>query len=514
MKKLGIILLLIIQLAGFGQNQDLNEAKEFFRTQNYSSAIISYRLFLIDNPENKTALKQIGLSYLLSDLDRSKSIKYFKKCIALGKYDKEILYYLTQAYLYDLDYKNARETIEKYQIKPGKFKKEIPRLINQINYSELLVANPKDVRVENLGDKVNTNFPEYYPFIDKKERTLVFTTKRPKNKGTIGNDGSYMSDIYTNTFSGFNFTRSKNCKSLNGNFNDECVGIKDDGSYIYMSFNTNSSKQPTDVFKSKKRGSTYKKKIVLRQGFNTTKYFENAGCFNKEENTIYFSSNQPGGSGGYDIYMMKKLPDGSWGKPENIKEINTYLNEEFPYYNSYDSTLYFSSDGLPGMGEFDLFKTKWNSINKSWSEPANLGYPINSAYSEKTICFGRENKHAYISSIRKGGLGGYDLYRINYEKITIRPVLYLITVKEDSTQIKLDSASIEILNLDNKIFGKYKANPSNGIFSVIIEPGNYKIRISSNDHTPLVRKFNVSSFAYDKRTIRLNYLLKKKDHEH
>ena len=123
-------------------------------------------------------------------------------------------------------------------------------------------------------------------------------------------------------------------------------------------------------------------------------------------------------------------------------------------------------------------ETKWNSINKSWSEPANLGYPINSAYSEKTICFGRENKHAYISSIRKGGLGGYDLYRINYEKITIRPVLYLITVKEDSTQIKLDSASIEILNLDNKIFGKYKANPSNGIFSVIIEPGNYKIRIS------------------------------------
>ena len=222
---------------------------------------------------------------------------------------------------------------------------------------------------------------------------------------------------------------------------------------------------------------------------------------------IYFSSNRPEGSGGNDIYIMKKLPDGQWGIPENIQEINTDLDEEFPYYNSYDSTLYFSSNGLPGMGEFDLFKTKWNSTNKSWSEPQNLGYPINSAYNEKTICFGRENKHAYISSIRKGGLGGYDIYRLNYETIEINPVLYFISIKEDSSLVRIDSATIEILNLENQTIGRYKANNNTKIFTVILQPGNYKIKISANGYESVFRKFNVSTFAYDKEIIRVNYLL-------
>ena len=120
-----------------------------------------------------------------------------------------------------------------------------------------------------------------------------------------------------------------------------------------------------------------------------------------------------------------------------------------------------------------------------------------------------KNKHAYISSIRKGGLGAYDIYRLNFESIEIKPVLYLISVKEDSSLIKLDSAVIEILNLENKILGKYKSNNNSKIHTVILQPGNYKIKITVNGYEEIFRKFNVSTFAYDKETVRINYLLKK-----
>ena len=507
LKKLGIILYLNVLFIGHIEGQSLSEAKNNFKSKNFPSALINYRLYLIDNPNDKNAIKNIGFCYFFSELDKTKSIKYFKKSLSYPKYDKELLYYLTKAYIYDQDYEKAIESLDRYKLKSGKFKSEIPALYNQINFSKTIITNPVKVIVENLGKKVNTSSSEINPFIDKKEQTLVFTSNRKGNKGTIGLNGTYMSDVYSNNFSGFNFTKSKNCKSLNTNFNEETTGIKDDGRYIYVTVKTGNKKQPTDVFKSKKRGSTYKKKQVLKEGLNTLKNFESSGTFNQEEDVIYFSSNRPEGSGGNDIYIMKKLPNGQWGIPENIQEINTDLDEEFPYYNSYDSTLYFSSNGLPGMGEFDLFKTKWNSTNKSWSEPQNLGYPINSAYNEKTICFGRENKHAYISSIRKGGLGGYDIYRLNYETIEINPVLYFISIKEDSSLVRIDSATIEILNLENQTIGRYKANNNTKIFTVILQPGNYKIKISANGYESVFRKFNVSTFAYDKEIIRVNYLL-------
>lgn len=509
LKKLCIILFLNSLIIGLTNGQSLSEAKSNFKLKNYASALINYRLYLIDNPEDKIAIKNIGLCYFYSDLDKTKSIKYFKQCILFPKYDKEILYYLTKAYIYDQNFEKAIETLEKYKLKPGKYKSEIPFLYNQINFSQNAISNPINVSIENLGNKVNTSSSETNPFIDKKEQRLVFTSNRNGNKGIIGTNGSFMLDVYTNNFSGFNFTKSKNCKSLNSNLNEETTGIKDDGSYIYVSYNNGDSKKATDLFKSKKRGSTYKKKQILKEGLNQIKSFESSGTFNQNEDVIYFSSNRNEGIGGNDIYIMKKLPNGNWSFPENLMEINTDLDEEFPYYNSYDSTLYFSSNGLPGMGGFDLFKTKWNPVNKSWSEPQNLGYPINSAYNEKTICFGRENKHAYISSIRKGGLGAYDIYRLNFESIEIKPVLYLISVKEDSSLIKLDSAVIEILNLENKILGKYKSNSNNKIHTVILQPGNYKIKITANGYEEIFRKFNVSTFAYDKETVRINYLLKK-----
>ena len=505
-----LLIFFVVSMSG----QDLNEAKEHFKNENFLSAIISYRLHLADHPEDKNALKNIGVCYLNSNIDKAKSIRYFKKCLAFDSYDKDILYYLARAYSYKLDYDKALEYLQLYELKPGKHKKEIPLLFKQFNYCKSLIENPVQVSIENLGDKVNTSSEEINPFIDKKERMLVFSSKRKGNKGMVGPDGNFFYDVYTNNFTGFNFTRSKNCKSLNGNLNDECTGINDDGSYIYVTVKSPSKKQQTDIYRSKKRGRSYKRKEVLREGMNSLKFNESSGTFNDEQNTIFFSSNRPGGLGGYDIYVMKKLPNGLWGEPENIYAINTNMDEEFPYFNSFDSTLYFSSNGLPGMGQYDLFKTKWNAKENFWSEPENLGFPINSPYNEKTICFTRENKHAYIASIRKGGIGSYDIYRVNYDKVEIKPIIYLVSVKEDSTLQHIDSVEIEInTSSTNSLIGKYLPNNNSGLFTIAIQPGKYKLKITASGYEPVIKDFNVSTFAYDKEIIRLTHLLKPKDND-
>ncbi|MCU0355125.1 MAG: hypothetical protein MUD08_15510, partial [Cytophagales bacterium] len=96
-------------------------------------------------------------------------------------------------------------------------------------------------------------------------------------------------------------------------------------------------------------------------------------------NTIYFSSNRPGGAGGLDIYRSTKTPDGKWGEAVNLgPAVNTPYDDDAPFIHADGQTLYFSSRGHAGMGGFDIYRTEAQE-DGAWSRPENLGYPINTA---------------------------------------------------------------------------------------------------------------------------------------
>ncbi len=127
---------------------------------------------------------------------------------------------------------------------------------------------------------------------------------------------------------------------------------------------------------------------------------------------LYFSSDMKGGLGGNDIYTSQ-LKDGRWSKPQNLGEdINTSQNEIFPYLH-HDGSLYFSSDGLPGLGQLDLFKSETKSAG--YSEPQNLGYPINSSYDDFGIAFDSLATHGYFTSNRKHGGYDDDIYELDMD---------------------------------------------------------------------------------------------------
>jgi len=502
-----ILIILCINLNINAQKIVLLEADELFNMGNYMTAMVKYRMYLVANKTNDYARRQIGLCYLQSNIDKTKSIKYFEECIEKAKYDKEIMFYLANAYIYNMEFDKAANALSKYELHAGKYKKLIPELRSQISVSKQLINDPVNVIISNLGKTVNTEYADYYPYIDKKEKLLVFSSRRLGSKGMPGFNGYFPADIYTSRFNGFKFGRCKAARSLNTPYDEEATGITDDGESIFVSINNYNEGERGNIFISNRKGSSYKKKEIILGSMNG-KYFESSGTIAEDNEVIYFSSNRAGGMGGFDIYMIKELPNGKWGEAQNIKEINTPMDEEYPYFNSSDNKLYFSSNGLPGMGNYDLFSSKFSSISSTWSSPKNLGYPINSAYDERTICFNKDNSNAYISSVRKGGIGDFDIYKVNFTDFEPHSALYKINViSADSTIKKIENPRIELMNSYGDVIGSYMPNENSGIFTIIIHSGKYKIKVRAEGHKNILQKFNVSTFATDKEKNIITYTL-------
>jgi peptidoglycan-associated lipoprotein len=129
----------------------------------------------------------------------------------------------------------------------------------------------------------------------------------------------------------------------------------------------------------------------------------------KGGNMLYFSSNMPGGMGGTDIYACSRAVDGSWGRPVNIKEVNTSGNERSISFDKEDN-MYFSSDGRIGMGGLDIYKATPNLGNRKIWDIKNMGYPINSPQDDFSFNPNIGDGKAYFASNRTGGLGGDDIY--------------------------------------------------------------------------------------------------------
>ncbi|MEI6766037.1 MAG: OmpA family protein [Bacteroidota bacterium] len=163
---------------------------------------------------------------------------------------------------------------------------------------------------------------------------------------------------------------------------------------------------------------------------------------------LYFVSDMPGGFGGPDIYFSRKGDDGKWSTPQNAgNKINTAGSEVFPSVGD-DGVLYFSSDGLAGMGGLDIFSAS-GSLNK-WSDPQNLKYPINSSKDDFAPYFPKHGEGGYFASARDGGLGSDDIYKVS--PTPIKDLMLAVVTKEkhdDGSLALLDGVSVKVYNKVN-----------------------------------------------------------------
>ena len=224
------------------------------------------------------------------------------------------------------------------------------------------------------------------------------------------------------------------------------------------------------IYSSKYENGEWSDPVAFENN-NTAMFSVGHPALSADGKIMYFVSDMPGGQGMTDIWYSEKKDDGTWGDPRNAgKKINTAGKEMFPYIDA-NGDLYFSSNGLPGMGGLDLFKA--SGQKKSWSEPENLKYPINSPKDDFAVYFTKTGEAGYFSSNRYGGQGSDDIYSFAYSPPT--EIILAVTTKEileDGTLALLEDVSIDVIDNNDEVFASLDQ----------FSPGLYYGTLDCNQH--------------------------------
>ena len=296
----------------------------------------------------------------------------------------------------------------------------------------------------NLGDSINTSSSEYYPSITINDSLFVFT-----RRGTGIREDFVESTILPN----HEYSKSK---TISGSINEEpskgAINISQDGDWLIFAGNFSSSGLGNfDLYISYQTPQGWSEPINLGPQINT-EFWESSPSLSSDKNTLYFSSDRPGGYGGKDLYVSHRLPNGKWNEALNMgSSVNTTGDELAPFIHADNNTLYFTSDGLPGYGGSDLFvmrrKNAPDSHRDEWNTPENLGYPINTIENDGSLFIASNGVDAFYSSDRADSRGGLDLYRFELRP-DIRPArtLYVHGTVFNKKNNKGIPATVELID--------------------------------------------------------------------
>jgi hypothetical protein len=370
------------------------------------------------NPENAELNYKIGVCYLFSD-DKFESIKYLTRAfLADENVARDIRFLGGQAYHLTLEFDEAINQYRKYKesLDPKHLALEgrkIDKLIEECENGKKLVADPRRVIINNMGDQINSVGDDYNPIFAPEDSAIYFTSRRQHSEKAKRSpiDNKFYEDIYVASAAGDGWLPARDMgKPVNSlNHNTAAVGLSQDGTqlYIYRGYKGGGGIYVSTV-KEGKWGAPKNISSKLR-----SKNRETSMCLSPDGKTFYFvSDNEKTTTGGKDIFFSGQDATGKWKKPENIgKEINTPYNEEAVFLSPDGNTLYFSSKGHNTMGGFDVFRSERNDFGE-WSPAENMGYPINSPDDDVFYKVTRGERFAYYSANRMGGYGGKDIYRI------------------------------------------------------------------------------------------------------
>ena len=264
---------------------------------------------------------------------------------------------------------------------------------------------------KNLGDSINSDVSEYYPTITIDGDKLIYT-RRVKNF----NEDFYESDKVNGVWQ-----KSISLPgNINTNQNEGAQNISQDGQWlIFTGCNFPDGHGSCDLYISYLTADGWSTPENLGDSINT-EYWESAPSLSPDKRDLYFASRQPDGYGGSDIYVSHRLLNGRWSSPVNLGPvINTAGDEGTPFIHADNQSLYFTSNGHPGYGGDDLFISR-KTPDGSWGKPENLGYPINTIENEGSLVITADGKTAYYASDRADSRGGLDLYSFDMRE-DIRP---------------------------------------------------------------------------------------------
>lgn len=338
-----------------------------------------------------------------------KSVQYFKQAFNLDSiYANEfrLPYSISLAgsgqfeeALYQINTFLKIDNLNAQSIKAGNYRKSTYEFA--LNYTRQYPDVRTQIQPIQLSDSINSTDSEYFPSLTVDGKRMVFT-RRLNNY----DEDFFVSDHVQGVWQKAVPLEGK----VNTNLNEGAQNISQDGTVlVFTGCNYPEGQGSCDIYLSYlKKDGTWSEPENLN--FNTEAW-ESTPSLSPDKTELYFSSNNPGGFGGKDIWVSRKIPGGKWSKPENLgPSVNTDGDESCPFIHADNQTLYFNSNGHPGYGVTDLYMVRKDSTG--WSTPINLGYPINSIDDEGSLVVASDGKTGYFSSDRIHTKGGLDIYSI------------------------------------------------------------------------------------------------------
>ena len=441
----------------FAQSKRAQAADEDFRNMRFAMAIPKYKKAYSKTKGNKSEKNRI--SFQLAECYRmtnqpKRSAAFYKRLVR-AKWDRSEP--LTLLYLADAERANGKydDALEYYQTYAERFPDD-PR--GQLGITSCEMANewednPTNFEVQKIK-RINSRENDFSPgYSENTANAIIFTSSRDGSTGKKADEwtgqnftdlyytkqdrkGEWSSPVLADENGAVNTDDNEGQASFNGNFSNM---------YFTRCGKENITINGCQIYVANKQGRSWGEPELVELSGDSTSVFGHP-AISPDEKMIIFSSPKTGGVGGKDLWVAtRQQSSGAFSTPRNIGDaINTVNDEVFPHLRG-DSVLYFSSNGHPGLGSLDIFKSV-KQEDESWSEPINIGTPINTNYDDFAVCFHPDGlNEGFFSSNRKGGRGGDDVYYfIN------PPLLYAITGKiiDNSTLQPLESVEVSLLGSD------------------------------------------------------------------
>ena len=330
---------------------DIKLAEEYFKNADFEGALDEYLILIKAEPDNEKYNYRIGVCYLNTDIDKSKAILYFEKLKSSAS-EPDVKYLLGRAYQYAYKFDDAIKSFNQFKLEKKGSSENMKDADLEVQYcinAKELMKYPVNVTFENLGKNVNSPYPDYFPFVPSDESFIIFNSKRPEGGAWQNPDGTWSANIYCSKVKDGQYAKAKPLGRVinSADGEEEAVGLAASGEYLLIYYDN--FQGSGDIYISKAdKNHNFKEPMILDEQINSTKGQEIAASISADGNSIFFASTRPGGYGGSDLYVCRRLPNKSWGPAQNLgADINTAYNEDFQIFLLMEKRCTFLRWGIP-----------------------------------------------------------------------------------------------------------------------------------------------------------------------
>jgi len=368
---------------------------------------------------------------------------------------------------------------------------EAETAISQLEQAKrLLDVKKRNVEIVNIGNTVNTSAPEYSPVIALDGNSLYFTSRRQWSGSDKQIDRDPQSDFFPEDIyvsykdDQGNWSTPERLSFCLEDQNEASVSVSPSERkiYIYQDIVGNG-----DLFYSEFKNNRFGKINHLDNSkVNNDEAWETHCYVTPDGRNMYFSSNRDGGYGGRDIYRVVLLPDNTWSEPVNLgPTINSANDEESPFMSIDNKTLYFASNGPNSVGGFDIFVSIIYG-NNEWSDPVNLGFPVNSYDDDLFYTETIDGRKGYLTSIRPDTRGEKDIYEVDNDYLNKKYGHYIKGNVTTTTNQPIPDdlvLTLDCIDCESDIYDvNTYPNTKNGYYANSLQPCNeYEVVLSKKD---------------------------------